>query len=72
MTTGDVVVVTGAAGGIGAATARQLVAKGMRAGLVDVDAAGLKALGGELGTSVAVLRADITEPDQMKAAIAEW
>lgn len=70
VTTGDVVVVTGAAGGIGAATARRLVADGMRVGLVDIDRDGLNALGGELGNSVAVQEADITDLDQMEAATA--
>ena len=71
MTTGAVGIVTGAAGGIGAATARRLIANGMRVGLVDIEGPGLSALGGELGNSAAVLRADITEPDQMEAATAE-
>ena len=50
----DVVVVTGAARGIGAATARSLVADGMRVGLFDVDADGLNALKRELGNSAVV------------------
>ena len=67
----DVVVVTGAARGIGAATARSLVADGMRVGLFDVDADGLNALERELGNSAVVELADITEPDQMEVATAE-
>ena len=41
--------ITGAAGSIGAATARLFVAQGARVVLADVDEVGLHALGEELG-----------------------
>jgi len=49
------VVVTGAASGIGAATARRLVAEGARVGLVDIDLDGAKRVAGEMDGVVAGL-----------------
>jgi meso-butanediol dehydrogenase / (S,S)-butanediol dehydrogenase / diacetyl reductase len=53
-----IVLITGAARGIGAATARRLAADGARLVLADVDRAGVETLAGELG-GVAV-HADVT------------
>jgi meso-butanediol dehydrogenase / (S,S)-butanediol dehydrogenase / diacetyl reductase len=55
---GRVVLITGAAGGIGAATARRLAADGARVALADIDRAAVEKLAGELG-GVAV-QADVT------------
>jgi NAD(P)-dependent dehydrogenase (short-subunit alcohol dehydrogenase family) len=51
---GKVVLITGAARGIGAGTARALVAEGARVVLTDVDAAPLEALASDLGADRAV------------------
>ncbi len=49
---GKAVLLTGAARGIGAETARKLIAKGARLALADLDAAGLERLKAELGEGV--------------------
>lgn len=51
---GLTILVTGAAAGIGAATARAAVAHGATALLVDIDAAGVHDLAGQLGTQAVV------------------
>jgi 3-hydroxy acid dehydrogenase/malonic semialdehyde reductase len=55
------VVLTGAASGIGAATARRLVASGRRVVLVDRDAAALAALESELGPATTAITLDVTD-----------
>jgi 3alpha(or 20beta)-hydroxysteroid dehydrogenase len=60
---GKVVVITGAAGGIGSATARRFTAAGARVILGDVADAG--ALARELGG--AFVRTDVSDEDQVKA-----
>lgn len=57
---GRTVLLTGAAGGIGAATARELDRRGARLALVDLDAAPLERLAGELRDAVA-LPLDVTD-----------
>ena len=54
-----VVIVTGAAQGIGRAIARAFAAAGARVHLTDIDAAGLRGTGGELGAPVHV--ADLSD-----------
>ncbi len=49
---GKIVLITGAASGIGAATARAFAAEGAHLALVDRDEAGLKALSDELDRTV--------------------
>jgi NAD(P)-dependent dehydrogenase (short-subunit alcohol dehydrogenase family) len=62
--------ITGAAGSIGAATARRFVAEGARVVVSDVDAAGLDALVGELGDDVtAAAVADVTISAQVRRAV---
>jgi NAD(P)-dependent dehydrogenase (short-subunit alcohol dehydrogenase family) len=65
---GSVVLVTGGASGLGAATVRRLVAGGARAVIVDRDAAKGEALAKELGATFAP--ADVTDPAQVEAAVA--
>jgi NAD(P)-dependent dehydrogenase (short-subunit alcohol dehydrogenase family) len=64
---GSVVLVTGAASGLGAATVRRLVAGGAKAVLVDRDEARGTAVAEELGAVFA--KADVTDPDQVQAAL---
>jgi NAD(P)-dependent dehydrogenase (short-subunit alcohol dehydrogenase family) len=66
-----VVLITGGARGIGAATARAVAAKGGKLVLTDVDQAPLDELAAELGpdTALAVL-ADVTDLASMKEAVA--
>jgi NAD(P)-dependent dehydrogenase (short-subunit alcohol dehydrogenase family) len=64
---GRVSVVTGAASGIGRATARLVVQRGGRVVLTDVNAAALDAITAELGDAVVLARAfDITDVDAVR------
>jgi meso-butanediol dehydrogenase/(S,S)-butanediol dehydrogenase/diacetyl reductase len=68
--TDKVAVVTGAASGIGAATARRLASGGARVLAVDLNAEGLQALARSIGERVIPHVADLTERSQVEAAIA--
>jgi len=71
---GRVVVLTGAAGGIGRVYARRLAREGARLALVDVDAAGVAALAAacrELGAEAIDLVADVADPAAARGAIDE-
>lgn len=63
--------ITGAAHGIGAATARLLAEEGTRLILVDVDAEGVHALAAELGGAQRALAwvADVRDLDEVQAAV---
>ena len=63
-------VITGAASGIGAATARRLVASGARVALIARRADRLQALTDELGDAALAVPADVTDPDALNAAAA--
>jgi 2,3-dihydro-2,3-dihydroxybenzoate dehydrogenase len=63
---GKIALVTGGAGGIGAAVARRLVSEGAQVALLDVDASGVRARGEELGIPTYV--ADVTSESQVEAA----
>jgi short-subunit dehydrogenase len=65
-----VVIVTGASGGIGLATARLLAGRGARLALVARSRDRLETLAGELGGSVAI-PADMTKPDEIAEMVAE-
>ncbi len=72
MLSDQVVLITGAAGRIGAATARGVVARGGRAVLVDINASALAKLETELTTGHALaLVADAGKPDETDGCIAE-
>jgi NAD(P)-dependent dehydrogenase (short-subunit alcohol dehydrogenase family) len=66
---GKVVLVTGAARGIGEESARQLAAKGARLALVGLEPERLEALAAELGAGHAAFEADVTEQAAVDAAI---
>ncbi|MGA0593589.1 SDR family oxidoreductase [Enterovirga sp. CN4-39] len=57
----DVVLLTGAAGGMGRAIARAAIASGRRVVLVDRDAASLEAFAAELGEAACTIVLDITD-----------
>jgi NAD(P)-dependent dehydrogenase (short-subunit alcohol dehydrogenase family) len=61
--------VTGAASGIGRATAARLVAEGARVALLDVDEDGLEAAATELGDASLALRADVAAEDEVATAV---
>jgi len=66
-----VVLITGGARGIGAATARSIAAKGGKLVLTDVDQEPLDALAAELGAeNVLAIVADVTDLPSMEAAVA--
>lgn len=67
---GHVVVVTGAASGMGRAIAQAATREGARLVLSDLDADRLKATAGELGGEVRSLRTDVTQPAEIEALLA--
>ena len=68
--TGRVVVVTGAANGIGAACARLFGTSGAKLALWDVDAAAAQALAAELGADARAMRCDVSSRVEVEAATA--
>ena len=65
-----VAVVTGGAGGIGAATVRLLAARGLRVAILDVGVAAGAALAAELGERAAFFRCDVSNESEVAAAFA--
>ncbi len=66
-----VFIVTGGASGLGAATARMVVAAGGRVVIADVNRASGEALAQELGDAARFVMADITEEASAQAVVAE-
>ncbi|OZF01298.1 SDR family NAD(P)-dependent oxidoreductase [Rhodococcoides fascians] len=66
-----VVIITGAASGIGAASARAFAAEGAKLALVDRDEDGLKQLAAELSTEVSIAVADLSTLDGVTSGIDE-
>jgi NAD(P)-dependent dehydrogenase (short-subunit alcohol dehydrogenase family) len=62
--------VAGGASGLGAATARELTARGARVAVVDLDGDKAAALAGELGGDAVSYRADVTDEADVEAAVA--
>jgi NAD(P)-dependent dehydrogenase (short-subunit alcohol dehydrogenase family) len=62
--------VAGGASGLGAATAKELVARGARAAIVDLDADKAAALSDELGEAAVWFKADVTSEAEVEAAVA--
>ncbi|MBL7253255.1 SDR family NAD(P)-dependent oxidoreductase [Paractinoplanes lichenicola] len=65
-------VVTGAAGGIGAAACRAFAAEGAFVGLLDRPGPGLDKLAAELGDRAIALPADVTSEPEVSAAFGTW
>ena len=69
------VFITGAAAGIGRATALTFARKGFTVGGFDIDEVGLKSLADEieqLGTTAIVGHLDVTDPDEMAQRVSEF
>lgn len=69
---GRVVLITGAAGGLGSAFARRFAKAGARLGLLDLPGQGLDDLATEIeasGGQALALGADLTDPDQCRRAV---
>ncbi|MBB5746385.1 SDR family NAD(P)-dependent oxidoreductase [Brevundimonas variabilis] len=66
---GQVVVVTGGAGGIGEAITRAFHAQGCKVGVLDIDTARGERLQAELGAGVCFVPCDLTDIPALKAAI---
>jgi NAD(P)-dependent dehydrogenase (short-subunit alcohol dehydrogenase family) len=67
--TGKVVLVTGAASGIGAASARRFAAEGARVVVADLDAGGARRMAAEIGPAASAVAADIADPRAAEAAV---
>jgi dihydroanticapsin dehydrogenase len=68
---GRTALVTGAAGGIGRAAARALVAEGARVALLDRDAESLGVLARDLGGAASIHAVDVTDEAQVVSVVAE-
>jgi NAD(P)-dependent dehydrogenase (short-subunit alcohol dehydrogenase family) len=66
---GSVALVTGGASGLGEATVRQLVSQGGRVVIVDLNADRGQALAAELGDAAMFVRADVSDPEEVQAAV---
>jgi len=66
---GSSAVVVGGASGLGAATVRRLHAGGASVVIADIGEERGQALAGELGERVRFVRADVTDPDSVQAAV---
>jgi len=62
------VLITGGAGGIGAATAKRFLEEGARVAVLDRDAAGCRRIKNELPGLSAVVEAEVSDPDQVNHA----
>jgi 3-hydroxyacyl-CoA dehydrogenase / 3-hydroxy-2-methylbutyryl-CoA dehydrogenase len=61
--------VAGGGSGLGAATARELAARGARVSVVDLDAGRAEAVAAELGGDAIAHRADVTDEAEVEAAV---
>ncbi len=66
---GRTVLITGAARGIGAESARRLAAKGMKVSLVGLEPDELAKVAAECGPDAVWFEADVTDRDQLQAAV---
>jgi rhamnulose-1-phosphate aldolase/alcohol dehydrogenase len=65
---GQIAAITGAAGAIGAATARALAAAGAEVALIDVDDAALRTVARAIGGAALAVRCDVTDAATVQAA----
>ncbi|MCZ7656520.1 MAG: bifunctional aldolase/short-chain dehydrogenase [Xanthobacteraceae bacterium] len=68
---GQIAVVTGAAGAIGAATARAFAAAGAEVALLDLDQAAAQAKAKAIGGAALAVACDVTDPAAVRAAFAK-
>lgn len=68
---GSVGIVTGGASGLGAGTARMLVERGARVGVLDLPSSDGAALVAELGDAALFVPADVADADQVESAVGE-
>jgi NAD(P)-dependent dehydrogenase (short-subunit alcohol dehydrogenase family) len=66
---GKVALVTGAAGGLGAASARRLVREGAAVVIVDIDAAGAERIAAELGGDALAVAADVSREEEVERSV---
>lgn len=66
---GKVVAITGAARGIGLATARAFLREGAKVGISDIDEVALKEVADDLGPDVLTVTADVTDPESLRAFV---
>ncbi|MEN0136149.1 MAG: glucose 1-dehydrogenase [Rhodococcus sp. (in: high G+C Gram-positive bacteria)] len=64
-----VAIVTGAGGGIGAATVRRLVANGVRVAAVDLDETAVKTLASDIGENCLAVGADVSTHDGTRSYV---
>jgi NAD(P)-dependent dehydrogenase (short-subunit alcohol dehydrogenase family) len=64
-----VAIITGATGGIGAATAKRFVEEGAKVLIVDLDEERCQAVADELGDAAEPFAADVTDEEQVKAYV---
>jgi NAD(P)-dependent dehydrogenase (short-subunit alcohol dehydrogenase family) len=69
MISGSVAVVTGGASGLGQATVRKLAAAGAKVVILDLPTSAGQSVADELGDDVVFAAADVTETDQVDAAL---
>ncbi len=68
---GQVAIITGAASGMGRATAHLFAAEGAKVALIDMNADGVQAVADEIGDAAIAFPLDVADPDGIKRVVAE-